>query len=521
MTDPYGEVPYPGLAFPQTHPDRLATLAVLFGLDSPPPAHCRVLEIGCGDGGNLIPMAFGLPESEFLGIDLAEGAIASGRELITALSLNNINLRAQDILEIAPDVGRFDYIICHGVYSWVPEAVREKILQICASNLAPKGVAFVSYNAYPGGYLRDMLREMMLYRVEGIPEPERKIQESRSLVRFLAETASASDAYGLFLREELKQGLERNDALLYHDDLAPVSSRFYFHQFNALAARHGLDYLVDAELNDHRFRPQLAELLRPLAGNDLVRGEQYFDFVTCRTFRQTLLCHKESAGELSLRPERLTAFRFTSPIEPTPANPDVNSPAVVKFQGRRKASLSTGHPLVKAALVELGRQWPRSLSFSDLLARVRLRLGRTASGADPNRLVQDSRELGEILLLACGANLVEPHLTVEQFSTEPGPRPEASALARAQLRLGRTLSNLRHEPVEPQDPLSRRLLALLDGTRDRENLGRELAALVKSGAVILEENGRPLEGDATIAAFLASGLEVSLNQLARMALLVS
>ncbi len=521
MTDPYHEVPYPGLAFPQTHPDRLATLAALFGLDAPPAGRCRVLEIGCGDGGNLIPMAFGLPESEFLGIDLAEEAIASGRELIATLGLSNISLRAQDILEIAPDIGQLDYIVCHGVYSWVPEAVREKILQICASNLAPKGVAFVSYNTYPGGHLRNMLREMMLYRAEGILEPERKIQESRSLVRFLAETASASDAYGLFLREELQQGLERNDALLYHDDLAPVNSRVYFHQFNTLAARHGLDYLVDAELNDHRFRPQLAECLRPLAENDLIKREQYFDFLSCRTFRQTLLCHLETAPERSLRPERLTAFRFASPVESTPANPDVNSPAVVKFQGRRKASLSTGHPLAKAALVELGRQWPCSLSFNELLARVRLRLGRSAAGANPDGLVYDSRELAEILLLACGANLAEPHLALERFTTEPGPRPEASALARAQLRLGRTLTNLRHEPVEPQDLLSRRLLALLDGTRDREELGRELADLVKSGAVVLEENGRPLEGDARIAAFIASGLEVSLHQLARMALLVS
>ena len=68
---PYDAVPYESKSFPQTHPDRLATLGRLFGMNPAPVTHSRVLELGCAGGGNLIPMAFHLPENDFLGIDLS------------------------------------------------------------------------------------------------------------------------------------------------------------------------------------------------------------------------------------------------------------------------------------------------------------------------------------------------------------------------------------------------------------------------------------------------------------------
>src|SRR5262245_44902640 len=120
----YDEVPYPGFPFSQTHPGRLATLAALHGMVPASPARCRVRELGCGDGGNLIPLAYQYPHSFFLGVDLSARAIATGRDTITRLGLRNIELRALDIAEMTTESARFDYIVAHGVYSWVPPAVR-------------------------------------------------------------------------------------------------------------------------------------------------------------------------------------------------------------------------------------------------------------------------------------------------------------------------------------------------------------------------------------------------------------
>src|SRR4051794_15066241 len=131
---PYDDVPYPSVPFPQTHPDRLATLATLFGMRTAPVEQCRVLELGCGDGANLIPMALVMPESHFLGLDLAGAPIGRGRETIEALGLRNVELRQEDLRAFATNVDGeqepFDFIVAHGVYSWVPEDVREALLSI-------------------------------------------------------------------------------------------------------------------------------------------------------------------------------------------------------------------------------------------------------------------------------------------------------------------------------------------------------------------------------------------------------
>src|SRR5262252_399369 len=163
--DNYDEVPYPGYTHKQTHPDRLAVIATLMGMRPAPVEHCRVLELGCGDGGNLVPMAMSLRQSEFVGFDRAAGAVQSANEVVTSLGLKNIVIKQLDVLDLPADLGDFDYIIAHGFYSWAPDAVKEKILAVCKKQLNPQGVAFISYNAYPGGHLTDMVRNMLLFHL--------------------------------------------------------------------------------------------------------------------------------------------------------------------------------------------------------------------------------------------------------------------------------------------------------------------------------------------------------------------
>src|SRR5213593_3765074 len=124
----YDQTWYPSYTHPQTHPDQLATKATLFGLTPAPAAACRMLELGCGDGTNLASIALSLPQSQFVGLDLASTAIARGQEMTRAMGLQNITLHCGSVLDVGPDFGQFDYIVAHGLYSWVPAAVREKLL---------------------------------------------------------------------------------------------------------------------------------------------------------------------------------------------------------------------------------------------------------------------------------------------------------------------------------------------------------------------------------------------------------
>ena len=158
----YDEFPYPGFPYAGTHPDHLAVIATLLGLNPTRADRCRVLELGCGDGGNLIPLAYAYPQSTFLAIDLSAVQVRQGKQLRQALNLANIQLRAMSILDVNDRLGTFDYIICHGVYSWVPDAVQDTILDICARLLTPQGIALISYNVLPGWHMHGMVRSLIL-----------------------------------------------------------------------------------------------------------------------------------------------------------------------------------------------------------------------------------------------------------------------------------------------------------------------------------------------------------------------
>jgi cyclopropane fatty-acyl-phospholipid synthase-like methyltransferase len=141
----------------------MATLAALFGMEPVDINQAQILELGCAAGSNLIPMATQLPGATFVGVEGAARQVAVGQQLVEDLQLGNVTLHHKDILDIDPAFGVFDYIVVHGVYSWVQDAVQEKILSICKQNLSPQGVAYVSYNTYPGWRMRGMLRDMMMY----------------------------------------------------------------------------------------------------------------------------------------------------------------------------------------------------------------------------------------------------------------------------------------------------------------------------------------------------------------------
>src|SRR5262245_53595780 len=199
----YEEVPYEGFALFLTHPNYLAALGRRFEVTTPPVETCRVLELGCARGDNLIPMAYSLPGARFVGIDLSPRQIAEGRAAIAELGLENIELREQSILDLGPDLGTFDFILAHGVYSWVPDPVREKMLRLCAETLAPNGLAHISYNTYPGWHMRSMIRDMMFFRARETAGTRARVHAGRALMKGLAQVlANHDNPYARCLREE-------------------------------------------------------------------------------------------------------------------------------------------------------------------------------------------------------------------------------------------------------------------------------------------------------------------------------
>ena len=506
VRDSYDRVPYPSASQHRTHPDHLAALAILHGLEPAPPDHCRVLELGCADGGNLVPMAIEMPESRFVGIDLSPRQIETGRAFVGELGLKNLELQARSLLDVDAGLGEFDYIICHGVFSWVARPVQEKILAICRENLAPNGVAYVSYNTFPGWHLRGMVRDMVLFHTRGVDDPEERTARAFEMVRFLAESAGeGQDAHAVFLRtarDHFEEHKERPSYLI-HEYLEETNDPVYFNEMAERAGRHGLQYLTEAD-------PHLTEIGNLPAGvaeglqrfaSDRIALEQYLDFVLNRTFRRTLFCHAELPLERTATPERLRRLFAASSAKPLSPEPDLSPGRSESFRDSEGKVFSSSHPLAKSVLVALASAWPRALAFDNLL-----------QGGDENALA-------DLLASLFWNGVIDLHALPPLCTEMVSILPRTSSLARRQALAGLLVTNQRRRVIKLDDPIARFLLLHLDGSRDRGSLVRLLEWEVKEGRLNLEVDGRPVAPE-RLPKVLEALLDQQLRKMAEHALLV-
>ena len=469
----YDSVPYISVARTATHVDRLVAIGRLLGMEAAHPNACRVLELGCGDGGNLIPMALSLPESEFIGYDLAPTAVERGTAAAGAAGIRNVSLRQGDIAAIGAEAGEFDYVIAHGVYSWVPPAIRSALLQLVRKRMRPNGLAFISYNALPGDHIRGVVRQMMRMHTAGIADPRKKLQQARALLNMLSQVpGAAGDVYRPLLSSEVGRALQASDELLFHDDLADISQPFFFTEFMGAARAARLEFASEAvfhAMNTSTLPPEIAQLLGGLSAHDLIAKEQYLDFVTCRGFRQTVLCHEEVELRRDVDTERMRQFRFFSEAERKPAGEAVPQ-GTAAFAHRNGSSLRTDNPMTIRALEALAAAGPRSIGFVEL-AKV--------AGADTP---EDEEGLANVLFQAFSVGLIELRIFEPGIALEVSDRPIASPWARQRAGKGR-VPNLYHELIELDEP-TKQLIPLADGSRTLGELaaaaGLDEAAAAKS-----------------------------------------
>lgn len=462
----YDEVPYPGKFYPQSSPPRLATLATLFGLAPAPVDHCRVLELGCGDGGNLIPLAYALPGSHFLGIDLSSTAVATGRAKATELGIANLQVCAQNLLDFPTDAGAFDYILAHGIYSWTPKDARQQLFKICARHLSTNGVAYISYNALPGGYLRFYPRELMRFHTRAIHNPAVKTKEARNILEF----AIAAHPNATVERELLKQELAANqmsDSFMYHDILSDVNEPVYFLDFLDQAAAHGLQFLAEADpqsMSTIRLPEPVRSQLESLPDRRL--REQYLDFIYCRRFRQTVLCRTGHPLASHFDPEALNRLFIAGALQPAAPLTDLNDTDLVEFRTPRGQVVKVTEAVPKAIYLTLSDAYPLGLSYDELVARTcaRLQLERESLAED----VED--KIVRMLLSSYQHGAVELRTFHPGFATTLSDRPCASAVARMAAAKEVNIASLALTSHALPDALARHLLTLLDGTRDRRQL---------------------------------------------------
>lgn len=468
----YDVVDYPSGCHVQTHPSRLAAAAMLRGFEAVPTAGARIVELGCGDGWNLIPIAEAFPECQCFGTDLARKPIERGRAAIEQLGLRNIRLQCGDVTELVGQLGTVDYIIAHGLYSWVPERVRESILSLCGRLLSDRGLAFISFNALPGSHGRMIVSEMLRRHVVKVAGVEERLRQAQALLGFLhAGTEGAPGLRGV-MRSEYQRLLEGEPSQMLHDEMADVNDAFYFSDFMGRASVHGLEFVTNAEVVDSGmsgFSAEVQEVLNGFGDDDL-RREQYIDYARLRPFRQVLLCRK---GSFRRGTEDVTVadrLHVAGTLNPMETAVDLHPDVEVEFHGTAGKSIKTHSPAAKAALALLTRSGLHPIPVAGLCRVAVEKLREAGIPAEPHGIrdfLVHSARLGLVIFW------FQPPVTAQ----EPGPRPRASRLARYQAIQGGLTTTAYHQRVDVSDPVLRRMILLMDGERTFEEIVAELRAV--------------------------------------------
>ena len=477
----YDAVPYPSKFFLQTHPDRLAAAGILYGMQPAPVENCRVLELGCGNGSNLISQAFGLPSSKFVGIDLSQIHIDLANAAAKELKLSNIEFRKTDVMEMtADDFGSFDYITAHGFLSWVPDFVGDKALSLFNELLEPKGVGYISYNTYPGAYSREMVRSILRFHTRGVDDSAAKVEKALSLLEMLAEYSTEPEVFQRILNFEFRRHQRHSAADIFHDDLGECYRSLYFHEFASLLAERGFQFLSEAELHASSRQGVSAEYNALLDSiKDPIEREQYLDLLRGRVFRQTLFCRSEIQLDREPKPELLENLYLSSSLRPIEPLEDIAAQNIQKFGNAKGHTMQIDHPLTKASLAYLGEIWGRSISTTELLNAAK-QIITNAGRADQNWDEEFATTRMILMQICLGSDLIELHTYAPNAAQSPGAKPVVNRLSRWQLRDANNVLTLLNKDLKLEDKTAHHLLTLMDGTRTKMKLVTDMQAFVRS-----------------------------------------
>lgn len=518
----YDEVPYESYSYPMSHPYHLMTMATLFGMKPTLPDKSRILELGCASGGNLIPHAVNYPTAQFIGVDLSKVEIAEANKSIAQLNLKNIKFYNNSIMAIDDTFGKFDYIICHGVISWVPEEVRTKIFEICKNNLNENGIAYISYNTLPGWNMVRTIRDMMLYHAGMFANANEKITQSRMMLDFVNSSLENSNSpYAGFLKAEAALLSKQSDYYLFHDHLEADNKQYYFHEFVKEANKHQLQYLADCSISSMyigNMPPKVIEKLQEV--KDIIKTEQYMDFITNRRFRTTLLCHGNGAVQINrnINNEDLTKYNMNlnvvpeKPLKEVDLN-DTSESLNFFYNNNKDAKFSTSSSVMKALLYTFYENLNMNLSFNDIAIEAN------------KKLRTELKKVKEEFLNNAMILFLQGYLTITLQKTRSKVNINKPKIARyAAYQLANTnkmwVTNLLHEVIGINS-IEKICFSYMNGQNDKKKLLELLMQHAKKGEITLnKQNGEKLENLDEIRKELTGLVDLVINKAVVSALLV-
>ena len=400
----------------------------------------HVTELGCGTAMNLIAMAYFNRETTFLGIDYSEVSIEIATSIKNKLDLTNIRFLARDIRGLKPSLlPKSDYVIVHGLYSWVPEDVRNAILLFCVDNLKHEGLAYISYNAKPGWFTRNLVRETLLRssRVHEAPDDKKGEAAKEEARRLLLDLPSKEYASAVLLANELERVIQGKDWYVFHEYLAEFNQGFWLREFVENAKVLGLRYVADAQFCRPEGQvPSALKTSLSKSGLNTVEQEENADLLCHRHFHASILCRSDAPRTNGTREEVIEKAYIAAFLRPLsdPFYLDDGSPE--SFQDVNGYEVTVDASMTKAAILILADQWPRGMKVDVLFARVSKLLATYGFNAN-----LDAREFfvrDFIILLEAG--FVHCRFEEPEFDSRIPSYPKLNMLSRHEITNGQALS---------------------------------------------------------------------------------
>lgn len=463
--DPYDQLPYNSKAIPQAHPSKLAAVARLFGVHAKEPSSCRLLDVGCADGAHLLPLALEFPDAQFVGIDLSAEQVACGNRAIAALGLKNIRLHCADFSKHDFGAEGFDYVIAHGLYSWVPMEIRLDLLRSMRSWIGATGIGYLSYNTLPGAFLKSAVRQIGLELVEGSDRGVSNVSKWRALAVRLSSVLSSPHPITGALKNEFAAVAAATDSLVAHDWFGSVNDPVSFLTFAEQLTAEGLQYLTEAELKNSPMPHLSPEERRFLAeyGTTRIRQEACLDVLTCKGFRQSLVVGAE-VNLASLEDRTAIRTLWLTSDSRLEGKKDLQEGVLLDFINSAGARIQIGNAWVKSALCQLADSYPQALGFDQLMELVISSAGGSEHAKFDGAVLEDA--LFELTVLG----FVDLRVHSPRCSRIVSEFPVANPVARWQASHEGTITNQHHVPVTIKDKSIKVLIPLLDGTRDHASL---------------------------------------------------
>ena len=276
-------------------------------------ADFNYMELGSGQGLTSLVLAAAHPRARFFANDFNPAHIQRSRRLAAAAGLENVTFLETSFADLG-DAGlpQMDFIVLHGIYSWVSPENQQAIVRFAGRHLKPGGMLYASYNVTPGWAPVEPLQRLV--RMYAARLPGTSDQRMAGAVRFVEGLADAGAAF-LKASPMLPATLERMKGKSSYTAHEYLNGHWELLTHAELAAQLGeakLRFAASADATDLVERFVLAEpAARFLAGfdGDPLR-ETVKDYLRNNNFRRDIFVRGGVAMKAGAQARRLGTLSF-------------------------------------------------------------------------------------------------------------------------------------------------------------------------------------------------------------------